>query len=96
MPRSKKCVVELGNGENFLFDVGSGSMENLAKLRPDWPRMDKIFSSHLRSDHVGGFAEFYIGGWINCHHTPPHFYGPSGSEPRLRSKAVVENQIRTC
>ena len=27
-------LVELGNGDKFLFDVGSGTMENLAKLRP--------------------------------------------------------------
>ena len=26
--------VELGNGDEFLFDVGSGSMEKLAKPRP--------------------------------------------------------------
>jgi len=30
--------VELGNGEKFLFDVGSGSMENLSKLRPYWSK----------------------------------------------------------
>ena len=53
--------VELGNGEKFLFDVGSGSMENLAKLRPDYSKVDKVFASHLHSDHVGGFAELYIG-----------------------------------
>ena len=28
--------VELGNGDKFLFDLGTGSMENLAALRPDW------------------------------------------------------------
>ena len=44
--------VELGNGEKFLFDLGSGSMENLAKLRPDWSKIDKVFASHLHSDHV--------------------------------------------
>ena len=30
--------VELGNGEVFMFDLGSGTMENLAKLRPDWSK----------------------------------------------------------
>ena len=53
--------VELGNGDKFLFDVGSGTMENLAKLRPDWSKVDKVFASHLHSDHVGDFADIYIG-----------------------------------
>jgi ribonuclease Z len=87
--------VELGNGEKFLFDVGSGSMENLAKLRPDYSKIDKIFASHLHSDHVGGFAEIYIGGWMNGRYTPLHFYGPSGSEPRLGTKAFIEGQVKS-
>ena len=86
--------VELGNGEKFLFDVGNGTMENLAKLRPDWSKVDKVFASHLHADHVGGFHELFIGGWMNGRYTPLHFYGPSGSEPRLGSKAFVENQIK--
>ena len=87
--------VELGNGEKFMFDLGSGTMENLAKLRPDWSKVDKVFASHLHSDHVGAFAELYIGGWMNGRYTPLHFYGPSGSEPRLGSKAFVENQVKS-
>ncbi|WP_420338434.1 guanitoxin biosynthesis MBL fold metallo-hydrolase GntH [Roseibium sp.] len=93
--KASAWYVELGNGDKFLFDVGSGSMENLAKLRPDWSKVDKVFASHLHSDHVGGFAELYIGGWMNGRYTPLHFYGPSGSEPRLGSAAFVENQIET-
>ena len=87
--------VELGNGEKFLFDVGSGTMENLAKLRPDWSKVDKVFASHLHSDHVGDFADVYIGGWMNGRYTPLHFYGPSGGEPRLGSKAFVDNQVKS-
>jgi ribonuclease Z len=84
--------VELGNGDKFLFDIGSGAMENLAKLRPDWSKVDKAFVSHLHSDHVGGFAELYIGGWMNGRYTPLHIYGPSGAEPRLGTKAFVDHQ----
>jgi ribonuclease Z len=78
-----------------MFDLGSGTMENLAKLRPDWSKVDKVFASHLHSDHVGGFAELYIGGWMNGRYTPLHFYGPSGAEPRLGTKAFVENQVKS-
>jgi ribonuclease Z len=88
-------LVELGNGDKFLFDIGSGAMENLAKLRPDWSKVDKAFASHLHSDHVGGFAELYIGGWMNGRYTPLHVYGPSGAEPRLGTAAFVENQVKS-
>lgn len=90
--KASAWYVELGNGDKFLFDVGSGSMENLAKLRPDWSRVDKVFATHLHSDHVGGFAELYIGGWMNGRYTPLHFYGPSGSEPRFGTEAFVNAQ----
>ncbi|TNF96121.1 MAG: MBL fold metallo-hydrolase [Gammaproteobacteria bacterium] len=93
--KASAWYVELGNGEKFLFDVGSGSMENLAKLRPDWSKVDKVFASHLHSDHVGGIAELYIGGWMNGRYKPLHFFGPSGKEPRLGTKEFVKNVVDT-
>ncbi len=87
--------VELGNGDKFLFDLGTGTMENLAALRPDWSKVDKVFISHLHSDHAGDFAPLYIGGWMNGRYTPLHVYGPSGAEPRLGTKAYVENQVKS-
>ena len=86
--------VELGNGEKFLFDLGTGSMENLAALRPDWSQVDKVFLSHLHSDHAGDFAPLYIGGWMNGRYTPLYLYGPTGARPELGTKAFVENQIK--
>ncbi len=86
--------VELGNGEKFLFDIGNGTMENLQKLRPDWSKVTKAFASHLHSDHVGSFAELYIGGWMNGRYTPLHVWGPSGAEARLGTKAFIENQVK--
>jgi ribonuclease Z len=55
-------LVELGNGDKFLFDVGSGMLANLFSLRPDFSRIDKVFASHLHVDHVGDFMAFHIGG----------------------------------
>ena len=82
--------VELGNGEKFLFDIGSGAMGNLFSLRPDFSRIDKVFASHLHVDHVGDFMGLHIGSWLSGRYTPLHFYGPSGSSPELGSKAFIE------
>ncbi len=85
--------VELGNGERFLFDLGTGSMENLAALQPDWHKVNKVFLSHLHSDHAGDFAPLYIGGWMNGRYQALHIYGPSGSKPELGTQSFVKNQI---
>ncbi len=83
-------LVELGNGDKFLFDMGSGSMANLFSLRPDFSKLDKVFASHLHIDHVGDFMGLHIGGWLSGRYTPIHIYGPSGSTPELGTKAFVE------
>ena len=83
-------LVELGNGDKFLFDMGSGSMANLFSLRPDFSKLDKVFASHLHIDHVGDFMGLHIGGWLSGRYTPIHIYGPTGSSPELGTKAFVE------
>jgi len=83
-------LVELGNGDKFLFDIGSGALANLFSLRPDFSKLDKVFASHLHVDHVGDFMAMHIGSWLSGRYTPIHFYGPSGSSPELGSKAYVE------
>ena len=84
-------LVELGNGDKFLFDLGSGMLANLFSLRPDFSKLDKVFASHLHVDHVGDFMAFHIGSWLSGRYTPLNFYGPSGSKPELGSKAFVES-----
>jgi len=88
--KSAAWYVELGNGDIFLFDAGSGSSENLFALRPDMHRIDKIFASHLHTDHVGDTAAIWVGGWLSGRYTPLHVYGPSGSKPELGTGAFVE------
>jgi ribonuclease Z len=84
-------LVELGNGDKFLFDMGMGSMGNLFSLRPDFSKLDKVFASHLHIDHVGDFMGLHIGGWLSGRYTPIHLYGPSGSKPELGTKVFAEN-----
>ena len=83
-------LVELGNGEKFLFDVGAGMLANLFSLRPDFSKIDKVFVSHLHVDHVGDFMALHIGSWLSGRYTPIHLYGPTGSSPELGTKTFVE------
>jgi ribonuclease Z len=83
-------LVELGNGEKFLFDIGLGALGNIFSLRPDFSKLDKVFVSHLHIDHVGDFMGLHIGGWLSGRYTPIHIYGPTGATPELGTKAFVE------
>ena len=83
-------LVELGNGDKFLFDLGSGALGNLFSIRPDFSKLDKVFASHLHVDHVGDFMAMHIGSWLSGRYTPIHMYGPTGSKPELGTKAFVE------
>ena len=58
-------LLELGNGDKFLFDLGSGMLANLFSLRPDFSKLDKVFASHLHVDHVGDFMAMHIGSWLS-------------------------------
>ncbi len=87
-------LVELGNGDKFLFDAGAGSLANLFSLRPDFSKIDKVFASHLHIDHVGDFMGVHIGGWLSGRYTPLHLYGPTGSTPELGTKAFADAMIK--
>jgi len=93
--KSSAWYVELGNGDIFLFDIGSGSVENLFALRPDFHRVDKVFASHLHTDHVGDAAALWVGGWLSGRYTPLHIYGPSGSRPELGTAAFADGLKKT-
>lgn len=92
--KSTAWMVELGNGDVFLFDIGTGSMENLFGLRPDFSRIDKIFLSHLHSDHFGDLDAFIVGSWLSGRYTPLHVYGPSGGTPELGTRAAVDSLVK--
>ncbi|NOR43597.1 MAG: MBL fold metallo-hydrolase [Gammaproteobacteria bacterium] len=84
-------LVELGNGESFLFDLGTGATDRLAGLEVNYASLDKVFASHLHTDHVGDVAALWVGGWLGGRYTPLHVYGPSGSTPELGTKVHIDH-----
>ncbi len=39
-------LVELGNGDKFIFDIGSGSAERLSAMKIPYDYLDKVFIGH--------------------------------------------------
>jgi len=83
-------LVELGNGDKFLFDIGSGSSSNIASLNIPYDYLNKVFVSHLHADHVGDMDTLWIGGWTGGRHGALNVWGPSGTEPKFGTKHFIE------
>ena len=80
-------LVELGNGDKFVFDFGSGSQTNFTALEIPHQDITAYFATHLHADHVGDFAQVWIGSWTGGRVKPLVVYGPSGPEAEIRHRA---------
>ena len=53
-------LFEFGNGEKLIFDLGTGSARNLTGLMIPYEYLDKVFLSHLHTDHWGELGAIWI------------------------------------
>jgi len=87
---TSSILVELGNGENFIFDIGAGTAGNLYSMGIHPALLDKLFINHLHLDHVGGiFPLFDAMGWAR--NTPLRVWGASGTTPELGTAAFTKH-----
>lgn len=84
-------LVELGNGDKFIFDIGTGSMERLSALAIPFDYLDKVFIGHLHSDHFGDLDALWVGGVIGNRQRPLRVWGPSGHKPEFGTAYAVEH-----
>jgi ribonuclease Z len=83
-------LVELGNGDKFLFDIGTGSAERISSLQIPYDFLDKVFIGHLHADHFGSLGELFIGGALMGRQKPLRVWGPSGRAPELGTAYAVQ------
>jgi ribonuclease Z len=83
-------LVELGNGDKFIFDIGTGSAERLSSMQIPYDYLDKVFIGHLHADHFGSLAELFIGGALMGRQKPLRVWGPNGPTPELGTAYAVE------
>lgn len=92
MAQAAACfLVELGNGDKFIFDIGSGGAERLAALDIPWDWLDKVFLGHLHGDHFGDLGALFVGGGVGGRHVPLRIWGPRGATPELGTAYAVEH-----
>ncbi len=71
-------LIEAG-AQRLLFDCGRGTIQRLFQLGPDYPRVDKLFLTHLHSDHIVGIPDLWLTAWIMGRKTPLTVWGPTGA-----------------
>jgi ribonuclease Z len=92
--QSGSCwLVELGNGEKILIDVGYGAAVTLAGLGIAYDFLDKVFLTSLKSEAIADLAQLHIGGWISGRSRPLRLWGPTGAQPS-KGTAVVADHLR--
>jgi ribonuclease Z len=84
-------LVELGNGDKFLFDIGSGSAERISSLQIPYNFLDKVFIGHLHTDHFGALHDLFIGGALMGRNVPLRVWGPNGATPELGTAYALDH-----
>src|SRR5215470_5135308 len=80
-------LVEAG-WQKLLFDCGRAAVIRLAQAGVQRQEIDKIFLTHLHSDHILSVPDILLTGWTSGRKTPLRVWGPSGT------KKMMENLLK--
>jgi ribonuclease Z len=79
--RAGPCIGVLAGEKAFVFDVGSGSVRKLLRMGFPMAKLDRIYLTHLHSDHIDGLGEALLQSWIGAARTTPTIVaGPAGTD----------------
>ncbi len=87
-------LFELGNGDKFIFDIGSGSMRNIASLMIPYQYLTKVFLSHLHTDHWGDLDSLWAGGWTAGRPVPLEIWGPVGQTEDMGTAYAIDHFLK--
>ena len=86
------------NNQTLLFDVGLGAHQRLNQLGIDAAKVDAVFFTHLHSDHIVGFPDLWLTGWLITRRDRPwSVRGPAGTvsmADHLTQAYAVDLQVR--
>ena len=84
-------LVELGNGDKLIFDLGEGSIGNYIAGGHALNELKHVFITHLHIDHFGALPYLWaFGTWGGGWHENLHVYGPSGRTKEYGTARMVE------
>jgi len=72
-------LVEAGE-QKLIFDVGRGALQRLTQIKVGPRELHGVFLTHLHSDHLVGFPDLWLTGWVNGRRDKPlKVFGPKGT-----------------
>jgi len=86
-------LMEFGNGEILMFDVGSGTVANFNSMKISPAKLDKFFITHLHTDHQGDLDMFWAQGIPFGRILPIQVWGPTGDGHALGTQAFVDGML---
>ena len=79
-------LIEVGK-EKFIVDAGRGAMQRIHQLGIPFSDITGMFLTHHHSDHVVGFPDLWLTGWIGRpwgrRNQPLHIWGPEGTQQMM-------------
>ncbi len=86
-------LMEFGNGDILMFDVGSGTVANFNSMEISPADLTKFFITHLHTDHQGDFDMFWAQGVPFGRILPVQVWGPTGEGHALGTQAFVDGML---
>ncbi len=78
--RAGACLGVIAGETRLIFDVGSGSMRVLGRMGFPVGRTERLFLTHLHSDHFDGLGELMVQSWVQgARAAPLPVSGPPGT-----------------
>ena len=92
-------LVEAGNNF-FLFDCGRGVTQRLWQQKIPLSKVNRLFLTHLHSDHTVGIADLWLTAWLTTSFgrraTPFEVWGPAGTTELMKGlKEAYSWDIKT-
>lgn len=85
-------------GHKIIFDCGRGTMQRAYQVHKETQDFDKLFITHLHSDHTTGIPDLWITGTIMGRHDKPlRIWGPRGTKSmaaNLEKAFAVDLKVR--
>lgn len=85
MPQFGPSTLVEAGGQKFLIDAGRGVLQRLGQIEVRWQDVDGVLLTHLHSDHVVGFPDLWLTGWLVApgRDRPLQVWGPRGTKKMM-------------
>ncbi len=97
MERFGPSILIEAKGQRFVFDAGRGAIQRLRQVNVAWQDVEGVFFTHLHSDHVVGFPDLWLTGWLvgAGRDRALGVWGPAGTKKMIEHlQAAYEFDIR--